>query len=127
MEITEKHISQISDNLLSFFSDELCETKVGYEIPPTQLQGGYDTSVFHFKLKTVHPSLSGPLVLRVFRKSHSPKQANIERVIHNTLVEQGVTVPYVHCACVDDKCLGNQFLIMDFLTGALLPSVFEMH
>ena len=48
----------------------------------------------------------------------------MERVIHNSLVDQGFRVPYVHYACIDDKYLGNQFLIMDFLTGALLPSVF---
>jgi aminoglycoside phosphotransferase (APT) family kinase protein len=124
MEIPEKHISQVSDNLLSFLSEELSDTKVDYEIPPSQLQGGYDTSVFQFKLKNIHSSLSGPLVLRIFRKSHPPKQAIVESVIHNSMVDQGFTVPYVYYACVDDKYLGNQFLIMDFLSGVLLPSVF---
>ena len=125
MDITEKHISQVSDNLLSFLSEELSDTKVDYEIPPSQLQGGYDTSIFQFKLKNVQASLSGPLVLRVFRKSHPPKQAIMESVIHNSLVDQGFLVPYVYYACIDDKYLGNQFLIMDFLTGALLPTVFD--
>ena len=124
MEITEKYIRQVSDNLLSFLSEELGDTKLDYEIPPSLLQGGYDTSVFQFKLKNVHSSLSGPLVLRIFRKSHPLKQAIMERVIHNSLVDQGFTVPYVYYACVDDKYLANQFLIMDFLPGVLLPSVF---
>ncbi len=124
MDITAKHISQVSDNLLSFLREELGDTKVDYEIPPSQLQGGYDTSVFQLKLKNVQSSLSGPLVLRVFRKSHPPKQAIMESVIHNSMVDQGFTVPYVYYACVDDKYLGNQFLIMDFLPGMLLPSVF---
>ena len=37
---------------------------------------------------------------------------------------QGFLVPYVYYACSDDKYLGSQFLIMDFLTGVLLPTVF---
>jgi aminoglycoside phosphotransferase (APT) family kinase protein len=125
MDISEKHINQVSDNLLSFLSEELSDTKLEYEIPPSQLQGGYDTSIFQFKLKNVQPSLSRPLVLRVFRKSHSPKQAIMESVIHNSLVDQGFLVPYVFYACIDNRYLGNQFLIMDFLVGALLPTVFD--
>ena len=124
MGVTERYISQVSKNLLIFLREEIADTKIDYEIPPSQLHGGYDTSVFQFKSKNLHPSLSGPLVLRVFRKSHHPRQAIMERVIHNSLVDQGFRVPYVHYACIDDKYLGNQFLIMDFLTGALLPSVF---
>ena len=65
MDISEKYINQVSDNLLSFLSEELSDTKVDYEIAPSQLQGGYDTSIFQFKLKNVQSLLSGPLVLRV--------------------------------------------------------------
>lgn len=125
MDISANYINQISDNLLSFLSEELGDTKIGYEIPPSQLQGGYDTSICKFKLKNAQPSLSEPLVLRVFRKSHPPKQAIMESVIHNSLVDQGFLVPYVYYARIDDKYLGNQFLIMDFLPGALLPTVFD--
>ena len=58
MDISEKKINQVSDNLLSFLSEEIGDTKVDYEIPPSQLQGGYDTSIFQFKLKDVQSSLS---------------------------------------------------------------------
>ncbi len=125
MDISKKYINQISHNLLSFLSDELGDTKLDYEIPLSQLQGGYDTSIFQFKLKNVQSSLSRPLVLRVFRKFHPPKQAVMESVIHNSLVDQGFLVPYVFYASTDDRYLGNQFLIMEFLIGALLPTVFD--
>jgi aminoglycoside phosphotransferase (APT) family kinase protein len=49
----------------------------------------------------------------------------MESDIHNSLVDQGFLAPYVYYACIDDRYLGNQFLIMDFLTGALLPTVFD--
>ena len=125
MEITEKHISQVSDSLLFFLREQIGDSQINYEKPPSQLQGGFDTSIFQFKLKNAQQSLLRPLVLRLFRKSHQPKQAIKESVIHNSLIDQGFLVPYVHYACIDDKYLGNQFLIMDFLTGALLPTVFE--
>ena len=95
MDISKKHIAQVSDNLLSFLGQELNNTRVDYEMPPIQLQGGFDTSVFQFKLKNVQPSLSGPLVLRVFQKSHFPKQAIMEHVIQNSLVIN-LAFKYVH-------------------------------
>ena len=125
MEITEKYISQVSDNLLFFLREQIGDSQIDYEIPPSQLQGGFDTSIFQFKLKNIQPSLSEYLVLRLFRKSHPRKQAIKESVIHNSLVDQGFLVPYVYYAYIDDNYLGNQFLIMDFLTGALLPTVFD--
>ena len=125
MDISENYINHVSDNLLSFFRVELGDRKVDYEISPSRLQGGYDTSIFQLKLKNVQSSISGPLVLRVFRKHHPPKQAILERVVHNSLVDQGFLVPYVYYACTDYKYLGNQFVIMDFLNGALLPTVFD--
>lgn len=125
MDFSEKSISQVSDNLLFFLRENIDDSKIDYEIPPSQLQGGFDTSIFQLKLKNVQPSLSGPLVLRLFRKSHPPKQAIREMIIHNSLVGQGFFVPYVYYACIDENYLGNQFLIMDFLTGALLPTVFD--
>jgi aminoglycoside phosphotransferase (APT) family kinase protein len=125
MEITEEHISQVSDNLLFFLREEIGDSQIDYEIPLSKLQGGFDTSIFQFTLKNAQQSLLRPLVLRLFRKSHQPKQAIKESVVHNSLVDQGFLVPYVHYACIDEKYLGNQFLIMDFLTGALLPTVFN--
>lgn len=125
MNISENDLNQVSYNLLAFLRDRLGDTKIDYASPPSMLQGGYDTFIFQFKLKNVQPSLSRPLVLRVFRKSHPPKQAIMESVIHNSLVDQGLPVPYVHYSCTDQSYFGSQFLIMDFLIGALLTTVFD--
>ena len=48
----------------------------------------------------------------------------MEREVHNTLVDQGFPVPYVHYACIDHKFLGYEFLIMDHVPGEILPFVF---
>jgi len=124
MNTSEKNLNQVSDNLLSFLKEELGDTKVDYEVPPSQIQGGNETSIFQFKLKSVHSSLSGPLILRVFRKSHRPKHAIMESIVHKSLVGQGYRVPYVYYASNDLKYLGSQFLIMDLLPGEILPEVF---
>lgn len=124
MNFSEKNLNQVSDNLLSFLKVQLGDKQVGYEVFPSKIHVGNETSIFQFQLKSVHPSLSVPLVLRVFDKLDRPKHAIMESTIHNSLVDQGFPVPYVYYACIDLKYLGYQFLIMDFLPGALLPSVF---
>jgi aminoglycoside phosphotransferase (APT) family kinase protein len=115
----------LSDNLLSFLRKELNDTKIDYKTAPVQIKGGNETSIFRFQLKCDHSSLSRPLVLRVFNKSNLPKHAIMENVVHNSLVDQGFPVPYVHCNCIDPNYLGYQFLIMDFLPGKILPLVFH--
>lgn len=123
MNISKKNLNQISDNLLSFFKQHLGETKIEYDSPPVILEGGNETFIFRFSLKNIHPSLSKPLVLRKFRKTHSPKHAVKEKIVHNSLYNQGFSVPFVHYACLDNKYLGSQFLIMDFLPGKMLALV----
>ena len=126
METSGKNLSQVPENLLFFLRNELDDSKVDYEVSPSQIQGGNETYIFHFKLKHVHPPLSEPLVLRIFRKGlgFRPKHAIMESVVHNSLVDQGLPVPYVHYSCIDQNYLGEQFMIMDFLPGAMLHLVF---
>jgi aminoglycoside phosphotransferase (APT) family kinase protein len=125
MDIAEKNLDQVPDKLLSFLKQELGNKKIDYEIAPSLIHGGNETSIYKFQLKSVHEPLSRPLVLRVFNKSNLPKHAIMESVVHNSLVDQGFPVPYVHHYCIDHKYLGYQFLIMDFLPGEILPIVFD--
>jgi len=99
----EQNISSVSNNLLSFLREMNGDSKIDYQIPPSQLQGGFDTSIYRFKLKNISPPLSEPLVLRVFSKSHSPIQAIKESVVHNSLIDQGFLVPYVYYTCIDQQ------------------------
>ena len=125
MDISKKNLILVSENLLSFLRDEIGDTKVDYEVPPSRIYGGLETSTFKFQLKNIHSSLAGPLALRVFNKLDRPKhQAIMERTIHNALVDQGLPVPYVHFACSDLKYFGYSFLIREFLSGEILPFVF---
>ena len=66
---------QIPAKLLSFLKEEPDDTKIDFFSPPTKLEGGNETTIFHFKLNTIQPSLSKPLILRKFRKEHRPNHA----------------------------------------------------
>jgi aminoglycoside phosphotransferase (APT) family kinase protein len=125
MDISEKNLNQVSDNLLSFLREKTGDTKIDYKTAPSQILGGNETSIFRFQLENAHSSLSRPLVLRVFIKSNLPKHAIMESVVHNSLEDQGLPVPFVHYTCIDRKYLGYQFLIMDFMPGEIMPIVFE--
>ena len=120
----KNEFNQISAKLLSFLKEELGDTKIDFSSPPTKLEGGNETTIFHFKLSTIQPSLSKPLILRKFRKEHRPNHAIMEKIVHNSLVDQGFPVPYVHYSCTNHNYLGNQFLIMDHLPGEKLPLIF---
>ena len=125
MDNSKQNINIVSDNLLSFLRDEIGNTKVDYEVPPSKIHGGLETSTFKFQLKNIHSSLAGLLALRVFDKLDRPKhQAIMERTIHNALVDQGLPVPYVHFACSDVKYFGYPFLIREYVSGKILPFVF---
>ena len=79
MNTSGNDINQVSNNLLAFLKDKLGDTKIDYTSPPTRLQGGNETSIFHFKLKNVQPSLLRPLILRKFRKEHRSNHAIMEK------------------------------------------------
>jgi len=123
MDISGNDVNQVSYSLLAFLKDRLGDSNIGYATHPSKLKGGNETSIFHFKLKNVPPSLSRPLVLRKFRKEHHTNHAFMEKIVHNSLVDQGFPVPYVYYSCTDQSYFGSQFTIMDFLPGEILPLV----
>jgi aminoglycoside phosphotransferase (APT) family kinase protein len=79
--------------------------------------GGYETLIYHFKLKRVKSELSKPLVLRLFPEYASPYQAIGESVVQNALATQGYPVPSVLFTNTVSAHLGGVFLIMDFMPG----------
>ena len=53
-------LKQISDELLSFLHEKLGDTKIEFDSPPKKLEGGNETTIFHFKLRGSDPSLLKP-------------------------------------------------------------------
>ena len=51
-------IDQISEKLIAYIRTELKDPKIEYDSPLTQLQGGFETSIYRFRLKGVQKELS---------------------------------------------------------------------
>jgi aminoglycoside phosphotransferase (APT) family kinase protein len=114
--------SQITDKLISYLRDFLKDQKVRYASPLTQLQGGYETLTYRFKLKGVEDDLSKFLVLRLYPQFYGIQNAIWESTVQNVLAGEGYPVPKVHFVCTDMSILGGAFFIMDYIPGKLLIS-----
>ena len=113
----DKTLDQVSDALIKHLRAELNDPDVGYETALTQIEGGYETFTFGFKLSGVREELSNPLVLRLFPSFHVADKAVLESAVQNVLAEAGYPVPRVYFTCTDKSILGGAFFVMEFLQG----------
>jgi aminoglycoside phosphotransferase (APT) family kinase protein len=88
-----------------------------YAEPPAPISGGYDTSIYAFRVTAGPAAWSGPLILRVLRPGHDPVRALRERATQNALARLGYPVPRVLIASADRGPLGVGFLVMERAAG----------
>lgn len=112
----------ISDKLISYLRDELKNPKIEYSSSLMQLQGGYETSTYRFKLKGVGDELSKFLVLRLYPQFYGTQNALWESTVQNVLAGEGYPVAKAHFVCTDMSILGGAFFVMDYIPGQLLMS-----
>ena len=120
--MTQK-IDAISEKLLTYLRDQLDDSLINYESPLKQLQGGFETQIYQFLLKTTQKEFSKPLVLRLYPEFYGTGNAIWESGIQNVLASDGYPVAKVHIVCTDMSILGGAFFIMDFLSGMPLVSL----
>jgi aminoglycoside phosphotransferase (APT) family kinase protein len=113
-------IDQISEKLITYLRDELNNSTLDYVSPLAQLQGGYETNTYRFKLSGIREELSKPLVLRLYPQYYGTRNAIWESTIQNVLASEGYPVSKVHITCTDMSILGGAFFIMEFLSGEQL-------
>lgn len=106
-----------ADRLLRHLATELDAEGLRYASAPERMTGGYDTSVFSFRLDGAPPGMNGPLVLRLYPASQGDDKARFEGAAQNTLVGAGVPAAPVHLVCTDPEVLGGTFIVMDRLPG----------
>lgn len=61
MKSLNEGIDQISTRLIAYLRDEFNDSMIDYDSPLTQLQGGFETYIFRFKLKGVQKEFK-PLI-----------------------------------------------------------------
>ena len=113
----EKTLALISDDLIAYLEADLDNAAIGYDTPLTQMEGGYETYTFCFKLSGVRGELSKPLILRLYPPLYGPDRAIWESTLQNALADAGYPAPRVYLTCTDTSILGSPFLIMAFLAG----------
>jgi aminoglycoside phosphotransferase (APT) family kinase protein len=116
----EKTLEQVSNGLIAYLRAELDDPAIEYEIPPTRMQGGYETYTYGFKLRGAEQELSNPLVLRLYPRFYGTANAVWESTIQNVLADQRYPVARVHFVCTDMSILGGAFYVMACLPGKLL-------
>ncbi len=111
---------QIADKLITYFRDKLKNANIEYASPLAQLQGGYETLTYRFKLQGVGSEWSKFLVLRLYPEFYGTHSAIWESTVQNVLAAEGYPVAKVHFVCTEMTILGGAFFIMDYLPGQLL-------
>jgi aminoglycoside phosphotransferase (APT) family kinase protein len=96
---------------------------LAYAEPPVPISGGFDTSIYAFRVSAGPAAWSGPLILRVLRPGHDPVRALRERATQNALAGLGYPVPRVLIASADRGLLGAGFLVMERAAGRPLLAI----
>lgn len=127
MKNSNKGMDQISERLIAYLKDKLNNPKIDYDLQLTQLQGGFETSIYHFKLKDVQKELSKPLILRLYPQFFNVRYVIRESIVQNVIAGEGYPVPRVYFTCSNISILGGAFFIMDFLSGEpMITAPFEI-
>jgi aminoglycoside phosphotransferase (APT) family kinase protein len=122
MNMTEQEIVR---RLLEYLREATERPSLAYSDAPTSLTGGFENSVFGFRLSGAPQALSGPLVLRLFAEFDSSERARLEATVHNAVAELGYLAPRVLVTETRKEALGRTFLIMERLRGRTLAAEFE--
>lgn len=116
---------RISNQLTAYLKSELNNPGLEISSALTQLQGGYETSIYSFQLDGAGEEWPKELVLRLYPPSYGAQQAVRESTVQNLLAREGFPVARAHLVCRDLSILGGAFMIMDFLPGQLLMFAFS--
>lgn len=122
MKNLNEDIDLISERFITYIREKLDDFTIDYDEPLTQMKGGFETSIFRFKLKGVPEKYSKPFILRLYPQYYGIRKAIWESAIQNAIVREGYPVPRAYLTCTDMSIIGGAFFIMDFLPGEPMAS-----
>lgn len=109
----------IDDALLAYLRSATGEPALSYGEAPTRISGGFDTTIYGFRL-TLTSKFSMPLIVRIFRPEAGNEQAQFESDVQNAVDRLGFPTPPVLFTCTDASVLGSAFLIMPRVPGRVM-------
>jgi hypothetical protein len=101
MALVNEDIGQVAGKLLAYLRDQLDNPTIEYDSPLTRLLGGFETSIYQFRLSGAQGELSKRLVLRLYPERYGPETAVWESRVQNALAEAGRPVAKVHLLCIE--------------------------
>jgi aminoglycoside phosphotransferase (APT) family kinase protein len=113
----QEKTDQLAAKFLDYVRHELNDPAIEYDLPPTRVKGGFETTTYKFQLKRAPEDFDKPLVLRLYPEFREPIDAAWMSIVQNALAGQDYPVARAHGMCLDKGVLGGAFFVMDFLPG----------
>jgi aminoglycoside phosphotransferase (APT) family kinase protein len=114
----------IMDALLSHLRAAFTNEALAYAEQPSQITGGFDTTIYSFRLSGASGEWSRPLILRLFRPDTEPERPRFERAVHNAVASLGYPAPRVLHMHEQLDPLGGAFLIVERMPGRIMLDLF---
>jgi len=109
--------AEIADRLLAHLRTSHAAPALAYAEPPSRLTGGFETSIFRFRLDDPPAALAGPLIVRILRPYRDPIQIRFEAALQNVLVALDYAAPRALLVGGDPSILGGAFMVMQRVEG----------
>jgi aminoglycoside phosphotransferase (APT) family kinase protein len=110
----------IARGLLDLLRQRVGAPHLEYARAPERIPGGYDTRIFAFALRGAPPELSGPLILRLYRRETDASRAAAEAAIHRTVAALGYPCPPALLVGEASDGLAGGFLVLPRVPGHVL-------
>lgn len=110
----------ICGKLISYLRTSYSDKSLEYNHKPELVLGGYESSVFKFKLNTTKEELKGYLLLKINHESYDIDKFDYDIVIQRLLFEAGMPVARILVACNDKDILGGLFVVMNYIEGEVM-------
>jgi aminoglycoside phosphotransferase (APT) family kinase protein len=107
----------IDRSLLALLARELATPSLRFSEPPKRVLGGFDTTIYSFRLDGAPAAFSRPLIIRIFRGGSGAWRATAESAVQNAVAEAGYPAPRVLLAHPEPSELGGPFTIMERMPG----------
>ena len=118
---TERPTStSIDDALLAFVRSEW-GAGAAYVESPVRITGGFDTTIYGFRLSGVDGERAEPLIVRIFRAGEAHR-ARFEGVAQNAVADLGYPAPRVLAVSPEGDVLGGPFTVMRRVPGRVMLS-----
>ncbi len=111
---------EIEKNLLRYFQETLSNQNINYSRPPVLFKSERDIRTYRFRLTGAQEEYSKGLVLRLYPDKSSPVTPHLEKILLNTLRDEGVPVPQAFFTEGENDFLFAPFLVMEECPGDVL-------